>query len=152
MSVYLTDAIVEAPISLVISKGANGPNAMTASCFSEVAHHPTSLWISVAKTAFTHELIRASGDFTLAVLHVNQAAIARACGAISGRDSNKCAGLPLYDGPDGFVFLEGALTSTACKVKQRVDCGDHTLFIADILSGHLESRRAHLRHLLTSDL
>lgn len=74
------------------------------------------------------------------------------CGTISGRESDKCGSLDLYRSGDGFLFLRRALASTACRVSQRIDVGDHTLFVADILNTDLDSSSAHLRHLLLSDL
>ena len=78
--------------------------------------------------------------------------MALTCGSTSGRDRDKCAALDLYSGPEGYLFLNGALASTACSVRQTVAIEDHTLFIADILYTEIESRKSHLRQLLLSDL
>ena len=149
---YVTGSVVDGPVGIVLVRAIPRPNAMTVSFFSEVAHHPTSLWISIAKTAHTHALIEASRAFSLAVLHQQQKNLALACGTVSGRDKDKCAALKLYDTPTGFLFLEEALSSTACRVRDTVSFDSHTIFIADILEGQVESRRSHLRHLLVSDL
>jgi flavin reductase (DIM6/NTAB) family NADH-FMN oxidoreductase RutF len=125
---------------------------MTVSFFSEVAHHPTSLWVSIAKTSYTHELIKDVGLFSLIILTNAQRDIALTCGSASGRDRDKCSALDLYRGPEGYLFLNGALASTACSVRQTVSIEDHTLFIADILNTEIESRKSHLRQLLLSDL
>jgi flavin reductase (DIM6/NTAB) family NADH-FMN oxidoreductase RutF len=125
---------------------------MTVSLFSEVAHHPTSLWVSVAKTAYTHTLLQQQPEFSLAVLNEKQEQIAITCGTISGRDSDKTIGLQLYSKSDGFLFLSGALASTSCRLRSSFACDDHTVFIADILEADLESRTSHLRQLLMSDL
>ena len=125
---------------------------MTVSFFSEAAHHPTSLWVSIARNSYTHELVSQVGRFSLIVLHEKQKEIARLCGSVSGRDRDKCALLQTYRNPEGFLFLEDALASVTCRVRSSHDVDDHTLFIADILSGEFETRRSILRHLLTSDL
>lgn len=151
-SPYLNSALVDSIVGLVLVKAGERSNAMTVSFFSEVAHHPTSLWVSIAKTSYTHGLIEETGKFSLAVLNQTQQEIALACGSASGRDQDKCAALSLYPGPDGYLFLNDALASTACSVRQSVDIGDHTLFIADILHSDMESRKSHLRQLLLSDL
>lgn len=130
----------------------NRANAMTVSFFSEVAHHPTSLWVSIAKTAYSHELLEEVGQFSLIVLNNTQKEIAFTCGSISGRERDKCAALDLYRGPEGYLFLNGALASTACSIRQSVPIEDHTLFIADILQSEIESRKSHLRQLMLSDL
>jgi len=151
-SPYLAYSVVDSAIGLLLVEVDGHPNAMTISLFSEAAHHPTTLWISVSKNAFSHELITKSGRFSLAILNSDQKSIAISCGTVSGRKHNKCDLLDLYRGPDNFLFLRGALSSTACKVRESIDLDDHTLFIADIIETHLNSRTAHLRHLLLSDL
>ena len=149
---YITHSAVASTVGLVIVKAGDRTNAMTVSFFSEAAHHPTSLWVSIARTTYTHRLIdEAGGQFSLIVLHRKQRQIALACGSVSGRDRDKCASLSLYKGPEGFLFLAGALSSTACRVRQSATLDEYTLFIADIIRGEVESRTSHLRPLLLSD-
>lgn len=151
-SPYLANSVIESAVGLILVEAGDHRNAMTVSCFSEAAHHPTTLWISVAPETYSHGLILETGKFSLAVLNQNQKSIALNCGTVSGRERDKCASLDLYQTPDGYLFLQRALASTACTVRQHIDLGDHTLFVADILHTHLDSRSAHLRHLLLSDL
>jgi len=151
-SPYLRDSLVESAVGLVLVEAGSTRNAMTVSFFSEVAHHPTALWVAISRLAFTYSLIEETGRFTLAVLNQTQGDIALRCGTISGKNQEKCESLDIYKSPRDFLFLRGALASTGCSVRQRVDLGDHTLFIADILESHLDSRKAHLRQLLLSDL
>jgi flavin reductase (DIM6/NTAB) family NADH-FMN oxidoreductase RutF len=151
-SPYIADSVVESAVGLVLVETGNLRNAMTVSFFSEVAHHPTALWISIVKRSYTHSLIVQARRFTLAVLNQSQRQLALECGSVSGRDRDKCAGLDLYKSPGDFLFLNGALASTGCEVLQLVDMGDHTLFVGGIIESHLDSRKAHLRQLLLSDL
>jgi flavin reductase (DIM6/NTAB) family NADH-FMN oxidoreductase RutF len=151
-SPYLTDSVVESPVGLVLVQAGARANAATMSFFSEVAHHPTTLWVSIARASYTHALLEETGAFTVATLHQRQREIALACGAVSGREKDKCAALDLYESAPGFLFLRDAMASTACRIRQRAALEDHTLFIADILSGDFDSRRIGLRHLLLSDL
>jgi flavin reductase (DIM6/NTAB) family NADH-FMN oxidoreductase RutF len=125
---------------------------MTASFFSEAAHYPTTLWISIAQTSLTHEAITASGRFSLILLHRDQAAIARRCGFASGRDTDKCRDLGLYRSDKGFWYLDSVIASVACSIRSQRTVGDHTLFIADILAGEPDTRHLARRHLLTADL
>jgi flavin reductase (DIM6/NTAB) family NADH-FMN oxidoreductase RutF len=125
---------------------------MTVSFFSEAAHHPTTLWLSIAVASYTHSLIQEAGRLTLAVLNQTQAKIALACGTVSGRDQDKCSSLELSREPDGLFFLAGALSCTSCSVRRGVPLGEYTLFIVDILRAELDSRKSHLRQLLLSDL
>ena len=144
--------MIESAVGLVIVNAGETCNAMTVSCYSEVAHHPTALWVSIAKNSFTHSLLQEQPEFSLAVLNQKQREIALKCGTVSGRDQDKCSSLNLYRNPAGFLFLREALASTSCRIRKSVDFDDHTLFVADILEAELESRKSHLRQLLLSDL
>src|SRR5688572_30638080 len=146
-SPYIANSIVESAVALVVVEAGTRTNAMTVSFFSEVAHHPAALWVSISPSSHTHSLIEESRRFTLAVLNQTQKSLALNCGTVSGRDQDKCAALDLCRSPGGFLFLRGALASTACSVRESVPLGDHTLFVADILESHLDSRKAHLRQL-----
>ncbi len=151
-SPYLRGAVLESPVGLVLTEAAGRANAMTVSFFSEVAHYPTTLWVSIAISSYTHELIQSSGRFSLVVLHKEQKKIAEQCGSVSGRDRDKCAGLNLYRSADSFLYLPRALASISCEVRSARPLDDHTLFIANILSGESDSKTSFRRHLLTADL
>ncbi len=151
-SPYISGAVIESPVGLLLVNSSEQCNAMTVSLFSEVAHHPTALWVSVAQTSHTHSLISEVKECSLAILSQKQKDIAVACGTVSGRDKDKCKSLDLYRKSDGFLFLSGALATTACRIRNSFAVGDHTVFVADILETDLESRVSHLRHLLLSDL
>jgi len=151
-SPYIANSLVESAVGLVLVEAGNTRNAMTVSFFSEVAHHPTALWVAISKKTYTYSLLKESSRFTLAILNQTQKALALHCGTISGKEHDKCKVLELYKSPGDFLFLHGALASTGCTVRERVNLGDHTLFVADIVESHLDSRKAHLRQLLLSDL
>lgn len=125
---------------------------MTLSFFSEVAHHPTTLWVSVGQDCYTHQLVQESGRFSLALLRRGQRDLALRCGTVSGRQADKCASLALYRSADGFLYLPGALACVSCRVRSLHPVGDHTLFIADLLSGEFDTRSSIHPHLLTTDL
>jgi flavin reductase (DIM6/NTAB) family NADH-FMN oxidoreductase RutF len=151
-SPYLTDSVIEGAVGLVIVQTGERRNAMTVSFFSEVAHHPTALWVGISPDTLTHTLIQETGRFSLAVLTQKQARIAISCGTISGREADKCASLDLHHSPSGFLFLSGALASTACVVRHSEITGDHTIFVADIIEAELDSATLDQRQLLLSDL
>jgi flavin reductase (DIM6/NTAB) family NADH-FMN oxidoreductase RutF len=144
--------IIESPVGLVVSRSGDQANAMTVSFFSEVSHHPTSMWISIAKDSYTHELLEQNGEFTFVSLHHRQASLAIECGLVSGRERNKADLLDLYESGNGFLFIRDALASTACRIFRSIDLGDHTLYLAEILSGDMHPKKAILRNLLMSDL
>ena len=151
-SPYLTQSVIEGAVGLVVVEAGAQRNAMTVSFFSEVAHHPTALWVGISPNTLTHTLIQETGRFSLAVLTQKQAQIAITCGTISGREADKCAKLDLHPSPSGFLFLANALASTGCVVRHSERTGDHTIFVADIIEAELDTATLDQRQLLLSDL
>lgn len=139
-------------MGLVIVRSGTARNAMTVSLFSEVAHYPIGLWVSIAKDSFTHSLLAERPEFTFVTLHRGQAEIARACGTESGRAKDKCAALDLYESDGGFLFLRDSIASTACRIARSVDLGTHSLFVAGMFLGDVTRRSGLPRHLLLSDV
>ncbi len=151
-SEYLSGSVIESAVGLVLVRSGEKTNAMTVSFFSEVAHHPTALWVGISPSSYTHGLIERVGHFSLAILNQNQSEIALHCGSRSGRDHDKGSDLDLYTSTGGYAFLVGALSTTGCRVRRSTSVGDHTLFIADIIEAEMDYRSSNLRHLLLSDL
>lgn len=151
-SPYITHSVIESAVGLVLVKAGNRTNAMTVSFFSEVAHHPTALWVAISPATYTHSLIEEAGRFSVAVLNQTQKEIALRCGSVSGRDQDKCSSLDLHWSPGGFLFLKRALASTGCVVSQCLRITDHTIFVGNIMEAEMDSRSSYLRHLLLSDL
>jgi flavin reductase (DIM6/NTAB) family NADH-FMN oxidoreductase RutF len=149
---YLTEAFMDTAVAILLVQTESRRNAMTISCFSEVAHYPAAIWVSVEKDSYTHELLQETNRFSLAVLNQRQVDIARACGTASGRTVDKCAGLNLRRSPAGFLFLQDALASTGAEVSRAEDMGSHTLFVGNIVEAEFCSRASTFRHLLLSDL
>jgi len=151
-SIKANRPVVVSPVALVLTEWQGKRCAKTTSFFSEVAHHPTTLWVSIEHSSEAHELIQASGRFTLVVLDQNQAQIARACDPVSQWMADNFAGLKVYCGPEDALHVEDAFASAVCRVRSARKIDGYTIFIADILAGEFESRRSIHRHLLTTDL
>src|SRR5512138_2457869 len=93
LSPYLTKPVMDAPVGILIVELATVSNAMTISCFSEVAHHPAAIWVSVEKSTYTHDLLGEAKKFSLAILSQNQTAIALKCAHRSRPTTDKCSQL-----------------------------------------------------------
>ena len=152
MSPYIANSVLDSAVALLLVETEKRRNAMTISCFSEVAHFPAAIWVSVAKSSFTHELLQQTRRFSLAVLTQKQKALAIRCASTSGRDSDKCKGLDFYRSEGGFLFLNDSLASTGLMIRESTAVGDHSLFVADIVESHFSAKASRYRHLLISDL
>jgi flavin reductase (DIM6/NTAB) family NADH-FMN oxidoreductase RutF len=149
---YIADAVVEAAVGLILTEAEGRSNAMTISFFSEAAHWPTTMWVSIAKSSYTHHLMTTSGRFSVVMLYDKQHEFAESCGTVSGRYHDKTRALGLDRTETGDLFLPDSLASVICRVRRTCDLNDHTLVIGDILGGWLNSQHLGRRHLLLSDL
>ncbi len=58
-------------------------------------------------------------------------------GLNSGRDLDKLAGLPVTTGATGSPILTDALGWLDCRVEARMDSGDRTIYLAEVVRGEL---------------
>jgi len=112
-------------------------NGMTANWVSQVSFDPKLVAVSVDQHAFTHELIRASGVFTVCTIDREQREIVRKFTKPVDVDTSTHTlnGFSYIDGPvTGVPVLEQAAAFVECAVRQDVDCGGHTLFIGEVVN------------------
>ena len=124
--------MIESIVGLAIVDDGGQPRYLRTSTFSETAHHPTSLWLSVAKSEAIHPILVRDGRFSLAILHRGQ------------------TGEPQFYREHNCHYVHGALSSTSCRVIQQVELDSHTIFIGEMLEGHVTPSAQ--RNLLNTDL
>ena len=100
----------------------------------QVTSDPMRISITVNKANLTHDMVLATGEFNVSVLTEDAVFwIFQHYGFQSGRDVDKFANLPEARTANGIRFVEGCTNAVISgKVIQTVDCGTHTLFIADV--------------------
>ena len=110
----------------------------------QVAENPVRVAISVIKGGCTHDMVKATGLFSVTALNVDAAfSLFRHFGMQSGRVADKFAGrTDVARGENGLLYLtEASCGHLECKVMQTVDLGTHTLFIGEVTSGAVHSDR-----------
>lgn len=96
---------------------------------------PKRITISVNKDNLTRDIIEKTGEFNLSVLTESVPFdTIKAFGFVSGRDTNKFEGREdIARSENGLIYLTSNTNSIISgKVIQSVDCGTHTLFIAEV--------------------
>ncbi len=133
-------------------------NLLTVAWTGIVCSAPPMLSISVRPDRYSHELIRSTGEFTVNLPTAAMAAAVDRCGVRSGRDCDKFAeeGLtPLPGSQIAAPLVAECPLGLECRIRQTIELGSHTLFLADILavqvskdylsaSGRLELEKAGL--------
>ena len=129
------------PPALVSCGTLQAPNALTIAWTGVLNSQPPKTYISVRPERYSYHLIRESGEF---IINLPTAALVRAidyCGVKSGRNENKLAAahltaqaVPGFSAP---AIAESPL-SLACRVTDVVPLGTHDMFVADIVSVHVD--------------
>lgn len=121
---------------VLTSRDASGrDNGCIINTAQQVTESPKRISVTVNKSNFTHDMIHASGEFNVSVLSVEATFdIFRRFGFASGRDTDKFAGYTHAErSSNGLLYVcEGTNSVISAKVITEVDCGTHTLFVADV--------------------
>jgi flavin reductase (DIM6/NTAB) family NADH-FMN oxidoreductase RutF len=112
-------------------------NGMTLNWATQISFEPKWIGIGVERAALTHELITASGVFSLNMIDREDRAIVRKFTKpvevdLAGHTLN---GFPYLDGAaTGAPVLAQAVAYLECEVRQPVEVGNHTLFLGEIVN------------------
>jgi flavin reductase (DIM6/NTAB) family NADH-FMN oxidoreductase RutF len=112
---------------------------------SIVAEMPRML-LGIARQHHTWGLIEASGALGLHLLGEQHLEWVWRFGLQSGRDADKFEGLTFHAGATGCPLLDDAVGWMDCRVETRMDTGDRTLYLVEVL----ESRVTHFAPPLTA--
>lgn len=131
------------PFALIATKKPNGEtNLMALSWWSYLSNRPATIGVCTSNRGYTGELIKSTGEFCLCIPDVSIKDSAIRCGTCSGRDNNKAAmfGIELDDAEtvNTKIVKKSALV-LECKLKNAVDVGDHTMYIAEVSACRADS-------------
>lgn len=122
----------------VMTVGGDTPHGMTANSFTSVSLDPPLVLVCVDRTAVMHSVLAGAGHFAISVLAAVQSGAAEYFA-----DRNRPLGAAQFDAVDwqpgrvtGAPLIAGALAHFECEVSGTFDGGDHTVFVARILSLH----------------
>lgn len=104
-------------------------HGLTANAFTSVSLIPPLLLVCIDKKAESYPCFDESRVFTVNVLSSDQEAISRRF-AVTGGD--KFTGVSHRIGANGAPILDGALAYLECRVTEKIDGGDHTIYIGEI--------------------
>ena len=108
---------------------------MTANAIASISVDPPLMMASIARKAETHGAIIGSHAFSVSVLADDQRALAEcfARPTTASKLTGFC-GAAWHEAETGSPILEGALAYFDCRLLERHDGGDHTIFIGEIVA------------------
>jgi flavin reductase (DIM6/NTAB) family NADH-FMN oxidoreductase RutF len=124
---------------LITARAGDRQSGLIATYVSRASLVPTlpRITIGLAKHHFTHELIEASNAFCMHLIDERHIDWVWHFGIPSGRELDKLRGLPTHLSVSGSPILAGALAWLDCRVEARMDTGDRTVFLAEVLEARL---------------
>jgi flavin reductase (DIM6/NTAB) family NADH-FMN oxidoreductase RutF len=119
-----------------IDKDGN-PNIITLGMFMNISIRPLMVCIGVAPERYSHDLIKEQGEFAVNVPTTTIIDQMHECGVKSGRDVNKFASTGLTPIPAQRIrspLIKECYGHLECRVVQAHTCGDHTLFVGEVVA------------------
>lgn len=103
-------------------------------CHASLVETLPRMLVALARHHHTWELIEASGAFGLHLLGREHLDLVWRFGLQSGRDIDKLAGLTVETATAGAPLLTDALGWLDCRVEERFDMGDRTIYLAEVVA------------------
>ena len=129
------------PAVLITSRNKEGKdNVFTVAWIGSVCTKPPMLSISVRPERLSYEYIKESMEFTVNLPGKDLVKKVDFCGVRSGRavDKIKEMGFVMKEGKEvSSPYIDDCPVSIECKVKQIIPLGTHDLFIAEVVSSHV---------------
>lgn len=127
-------------VVVISTEDAGQAHAMTANAFMSGSLAPPLVIVSVADTARMHGRIRRAGVFAVSVLAQSQQAVSA---HFAGKPSpDHC---PAFERLGELPVVAGAPVQLAAVLRHDHACGDHTLFVGEVLAlRHAGAGRAPL--------
>ena len=108
-------------------------NACIVNTVSQVSHNPLTLSVNINKTGLTHDMIHRTKEMAISVLSQSTPySVFERFGLKSGRNGDKFDGLAEHRAANQARYLCDANAVYSCRVISEIDCGTHTIFIAEL--------------------
>lgn len=120
-------------VTIVTTRDQDGiPVGFTASSFCSLSLRPPLLLVCLQKDADCYKAFMAARHFAVSILSRGQDDIAR---RFATKNIDKWDGTPVAEGGlTGLPLIDGASAMTECLTLERVDGGDHTILIGEVIS------------------
>jgi flavin reductase (DIM6/NTAB) family NADH-FMN oxidoreductase RutF len=121
-------------VSVVTTRrGDGGPCGLTASAVCSLSLSPTLLLVCVEKGSDTHDCIAQAGFFAVNVLADGKGETLARRFAIGERE-DRFTGVAFRDERTGAPVLDEALAWMDCRLADRAEGGDHTVFMGEVMA------------------
>lgn len=124
---------------VLTAKDGDKDNGCIINTAQQAASDPMTISIAVSKANYTHDMIVKTGEFNVSILSEKaKFATFQHYGFQSGRDMDKMESIEFKRSENGIAYiLDETNAYISGKVRETMDLGSHTLFVADITGGEI---------------
>ncbi len=124
---------------VTMGRGQSG-NALTASWLTQVSSEPPMIALAVKSSHQSAQLIADTGNFVVNLIAEGQEEFAKTFYGPAESGYKKLDGATVTDSPaSSSPVLSGAAGYLDCKVVNKLEVGNHVLFIAEVSAASLDS-------------
>jgi flavin reductase (DIM6/NTAB) family NADH-FMN oxidoreductase RutF len=132
-------------VTVVTSGVGDLVHGMTCNAFCSITLTPPTVLVSLVKTTRTARLIDETGVFAVNILSEDQVPLSdRFAGRHKDKDENRFEGFPWTTAVTGSPIFPGCQAHLDCTLVAAYDGGDHTLYLGEVLSAHIDATRKPL--------
>lgn len=122
-------------VTVVTFQSDEATRGMTANAVSSLSLDPTLLIVCVEKKASVHAQLEQADAFAVNILAEEQIDIAK---AFARHGVEGMQGVPYTIGVTGAPIIDGVLAWFECDIHERLNGGDHTIFVGRVVELSLE--------------
>jgi 3-hydroxy-9,10-secoandrosta-1,3,5(10)-triene-9,17-dione monooxygenase reductase component len=128
---------------VTIPKSEGSYHGVTVNAFSSLSLSPPLLLVCLDNDTFSCQFLRKSGNFAVNILSKQQEELAFHFADIKTAD-NILLEDAIEFGYEGTPILKESLANLTCRVTETFSCGDHTIFVAEVLDIQMKETKAPL--------
>lgn len=118
-------------VTILTARDAGGrDHGMTASAFCSVSLMPPLVLACVDRAAEMHDVLRGTAHFGISVLAEGQEALSRRFAELPS--GGRFDGIGFTRAESGVVLIEEAIGHLDCRLLERHDAGDHTIYVGEV--------------------
>ena len=111
---------------------------MTVNSFNSISLEPPLISVVLKKLTHTHELVEASGEFSVTILSADQKRLSEIFAGKHPEIKNRFEGVPTETLTANAPLLQGGMAYFNCRVMNSMTIGENTFFVAEVLAARGE--------------
>jgi flavin reductase (DIM6/NTAB) family NADH-FMN oxidoreductase RutF len=120
-------------VTIVTSRLGDESHGMTANAVTSVSLDPPLVLVCVDEAADSHDIIERSGSFAVSILGRDQEHLSRVFAVKEGPGAHSLDDVPHHVRVTGAPIIDGSVAYLDCRVVDRHQAGDHTIFIGEVV-------------------